>query len=239
MVEIVDRTVLLAGLPFHYREAGSPDAPPVVLLHALGLDARDWDEVTLALAGRAHVVALDARGHGQSARTDGYSFEAMRDDLKAFVDAVGFARFSLVGHSMGGTVAYLFAEQWPERVKRLVIEDTPPPRAMPPRAMGRHEADAIPDEPPQPVPFDWRLLKPIMHQLDEPDPAWWAELPKIAAPTLLIAGGPSSPVPQELLTEVAHLIPNCRLVTIENSGHHVHRTSPAAYLQAVRDFSFD
>src|SRR5579884_4063474 len=144
---------MLGGLPFHYHEAGSPDHPPLVLLHALGADARDWDEITAALADRAHVFALDQRGHGESARTDGYSFEAMRDDLRAFVDALALGRFSLIGHSMGGTVAYLFAETWPERIERLVFEDTPPPRAM-----GTHDADNIPDEPPQPVPYEWRLV---------------------------------------------------------------------------------
>ena len=234
MSEIVDRTVMLEGLPFHYREAGSPGAPPVVLLHALGLDAHDWDAITLALADQAHVFALDQRGHGESARPDNYSFEAMRDDLKAFVDSLSLERFTLIGHSMGGTVAYLFAERWPERVDRLVIEDTPPPVAM-----GRQEAARVPDEPPQPVPFDWRLLKPIMRQLDEPDPAWWADLPKITAPTLLIGGGPSSPVPQEKLAEVAQLIPDCRLTSLGDAGHHVHRAFPDAYVQAVRGFLYE
>jgi pimeloyl-ACP methyl ester carboxylesterase len=83
------------------------------------------------------------------------------------------------------------------------------------------------------------LLKPILRQLEEPDPAWWADLPKITALTLLIAGGPSSQVPQELLTEVARLIPSCQLVTIENSGHHVHQTSPDAYVRAVRGFLYE
>lgn len=232
-MDIVDQTIVLGGLTFHYREAGSPSGMPLILLHALGRDARDWDEIMRALADHAHLFALDQRGHGESARPDAYSFQAMRGDLEAFADALSLPRLNLAGHSMGGTVAYLFAEQWPERVARLVIEDTPPPFA----GGSRDDADP-PDAPPSPVPFDWRLLKPILRQLRDPDPSWWADLPKITAPTLLIAGGSGSPVPQEKLAEVAQLIPTCRLVSIEGGGHHIHQTRPLAYTEVVREFLF-
>lgn len=127
MANLIDRTILLTNLTFHYREAGDSHLPPLVLLHALGTDAQDWDEVALMLAERYHVFALDQRGHGESARPGVYSFELMRDDLKAFADALSLERFTLIGHSMGGTVSFLFAEKWPDRIERLVIEDTPPP----------------------------------------------------------------------------------------------------------------
>jgi pimeloyl-ACP methyl ester carboxylesterase len=234
MLSIIDRTISLEGLIFHYRQAGGPTAPPLVLLHALGVDAQDWDEVMLSLAERYHVFALDQRGHGQSARPESYSFEAMRDDLKAFVDALAIEKFTLVGHSMGGTVALLFAEKWPERIVRLVSEDTPPPFVTTDDAARRFPEP--PDEPPQPVPYDWRLVKPIVHQLSSPDPAWWNDLPTISAPTLIIGGGSNSHVPQDKLAEVARLIPNCRFASIEGAGHTVHRNRPAEFLAIVRDF---
>ncbi|HKV56696.1 MAG TPA: alpha/beta fold hydrolase, partial [Ktedonobacteraceae bacterium] len=187
MTVITDRTISLADLTFHYREAGDATAPPLILLHALGPDARDWDDVALALAERYHVLALDQRGHGESARPGIYSFELMRDDLKAFADALSLERFTLIGHSMGGTVAFLFAERWPERIERLVIEDTPPPFV----SEGLFDDDP-PDDPGEPVPFDWQVVKPIMRQLRSPDPSWWNDLPKITAPTLIIGGGATS-----------------------------------------------
>lgn len=231
MPVLTDHTISLANLIFHYREAGDPAAPPLVLLHALGPDARDWDEVSLALAERYHVFALDQRGHGKSARPGTYSFEAMRDDLKAFADALSLNRFTLIGHSMGGTVSFLFAERWLDRIERLVIEDTPPPR-------GNSKFPEPPDDPGELVPFDWQLVKPIVYQLNNPDPSWWNNLPAITAPTLIIGGGSSSHIPQEELVEVARLIPNCRLVTIEDAGHSVHQNRPSEYIELVKDFLF-
>jgi esterase len=235
MAGLIDHTIELSNLTFHYREAGGPSTPPVILLHALGLDAHDWDDIACTLAEETHVFALDLRGHGQSARADIYSFETMRDDLKAFVDAFSLNRFTLIGHSMGATVALLFAERWPERVERLVIEDTPPPH-------GNSALPDLPDEPPETIPLNWQrnwqAVKSIVRQLYTPDPSWWNDLSKITAPTLLIGGGSTSHVPQQKLAEVAHLIPDCRLVTIEGAGHNVHQSRPEEYKALLRDFLF-
>jgi pimeloyl-ACP methyl ester carboxylesterase len=236
MTVLTDCTISLADLTFHYREAGDPTAPPLILLHALGCDAHDWDEITPILAERYHVFALDQRGHGETSRPELYSFEAMRDDLKAFVDTLSIDTFTLIGHSMGGTVAFLFAEMWPERIVRLVVEDTSPP-FVPTAELARQLPD-IPDEPPNPVPYDWRLVKPIVRQLYSPDPLWWENLATITIPTLIIGGGSTSHVPQEKLAEVAHLIPDCRLVTIEGAGHSVHQNRPSEYNDPLRDFLF-
>jgi esterase len=234
MIPILDRTISLANLSFHYREAGESVAPPVILLHGLRRSANDWDEVTLMLAERYHVFALDQRGHGTSARTEYYSFEAMRDDLKTFVDTLSIDTFTLIGHSMGGTVAFLFTEMWPGRVARLIIEDTPPPFVS--TVEPTQQLPEIPEEPPMPVAYDWRLVKPIVYQLHSPDPAWWENLATIPVPTLIIGGGSTSHVPQEKLAEVAHLVPDCRLVTIEGAGHSVHRNRLSEYLEIVRNF---
>ena len=122
------RTVEAGGIRLAYRVSGPPDAPPLVLLHALGEDAADWDGVTPAFARHWRVYALDLRGHGRSDRPGDYSLELMRTDVLGFLDALALERVDLVGHSMGGVVAYLFAEAHPERVHRLVLEDVPAPR---------------------------------------------------------------------------------------------------------------
>ena len=230
-METTDRSIELHGLPFRYRATGDPLAPPLVALHALGRDAGSWDTVAAALSDRYRFLALDQRGHGESARPGIYSFELMRDDLARFVDALALERFTLLGHSMGGTVAYLFAEEWPGRIERLVLEDTPPPSGGPRRE--------LPAEPPEPVPFDWRLAAPIFHQPSKPDPAWWGRLGEITAPTLIVAGGATSFIPQDQLAEVARRIPDCRLVTIEGAGHHLHDSKPDAFLGLVREFLVD
>jgi esterase len=224
-----DRSVRLDGTVFHYRETGESSGPALVLLHALGENAGDWDEVAAALSDRYRVVAMDQRGHGQSEHTDEYSFDLMRDDLRNFVDALGLERFSLVGHSMGGLVALLFAEEHPGRVERLVIEDAAPPA-------GGGTRPEPPPEPPEPVPFDWRVVAPIRRQLNDPDSAWWEGLPWITAPTLVVGGGSTSHIPREDLEAMSELIPRCRLVTIEGAGHEVHSARHEQFLALLEEF---
>src|SRR5262249_10582943 len=75
------------------------------------------------MRGDYHVYALDQRGHGDSAWTDTYPPEAMPADFAAFADHLGLETFTLVGHSMGGGVAFRYAAEHPERIARLIIVD--------------------------------------------------------------------------------------------------------------------
>ncbi|MGZ4164305.1 MAG: alpha/beta fold hydrolase, partial [Tumebacillaceae bacterium] len=121
------KQIELNGLVFQYRESGDASAPPLIALHALGESAESWDETVACLGAKYRVLALDQRGHGGSARPGTYSYELMCDDLLQFVNRMGLETFTLMGHSMGGVVSYLFAEAWPSRVERLVVEDVAPP----------------------------------------------------------------------------------------------------------------
>lgn len=75
----------------------------------------------------------------------------------------------------------------------------------------------------------------ILQQLNEPNPEWWSRLKDITVPTLILSGD-SSHIPQYKLHEVSELIPNCKLLTIENAGHHVHDDNLTAFLSAVKCF---
>ena len=94
----------------------------MVLLHALGEQAANWDEVAARFATQFRVVALELRGHGASSWPGTYSFTLMRDDVLGVLDALDLHDLVLVGHSMGGTVAYLVAQAQPGRIARLVVE---------------------------------------------------------------------------------------------------------------------
>jgi esterase len=226
-MEIRVKQIELNGLTFQYRESGEPSAPPIVALHALGKSAESWDQVAAVLGEKYRVLALDQRGHGGSARTSIYTFELMCDDLLQFANAMNLGRFTLLGHSMGGTVSYLFSETFPSRIERLIVEDTPPP--FPDKPI------EVPSKPSNPLPFDWQVVPSILRQLNEPNPEWWARLTDIIMPTLIIGGG-SSHIPQNKLQEVSELIPNCELVTIEDAGHDVHDVNLPAFLAAVKSF---
>lgn len=123
-----DRFTTLNGLRAHYVEWGDPQAPPVVLLHGLRSYARTWEAVAAGLAGRFRLIALDHRGRGDSDwdPAGDYRTEAYVSDLEQFADSLALERFTLVGHSMGGTNAIVYAARNPGRVRLLVIEDIGP-----------------------------------------------------------------------------------------------------------------
>ncbi|MFJ5305453.1 alpha/beta fold hydrolase [Streptomyces sp. NPDC088350] len=227
MTVFSDHSIELSHLPFHYREAGDPDAPPVVLLHGLMYDARDWDEIAGFLAEDYRVLALTQRGHGESAWPGAYSFELGCGDLEAFTDSLSLERFTLIGHSMGARVGCVFAEKWPERIERMIWEDTAPVDVDFPEG-----SEAVPGA----APFDFSAATSLVHQIHHPDPSWWNDLRKITAPTLIIGGGSTSYTPQERLAEAARLLPDGRLATIEGAGHLVHRTRPEEYKELLRKF---
>jgi pimeloyl-ACP methyl ester carboxylesterase len=122
------RNIVLRRMRFHFLEWGAPDAPPIVLLHGGHQSAHSWDLVSLHLAQRYRVLALDQRGHGDTewARDVAYSNHEMSLDAGAFIGAVGLGRPILMGHSMGGRNAMLLTRRDPSLLRALVIVDVGP-----------------------------------------------------------------------------------------------------------------
>ena len=122
------RNVVLRQMRFHYLEWGAPDAPPIVLLHGGHQSAHSWDLVSLHLAQRFRVLALDQRGHGDSewARDVAYSNHEMSLDAEAFIGTLGLQRPILMGHSMGGRNAMLLTRRNPSLLRALAIVDVGP-----------------------------------------------------------------------------------------------------------------
>jgi pimeloyl-ACP methyl ester carboxylesterase len=133
MTPVRDETLTLNGLRFHYRDWGSPGAPPLVLLHGGLGNARHWDTLAQSLADRYRVLALDQRGHGESARSPRgqYTPDLITGDFAGFVGELRLSRFPIVGFSFGGHVAYTFAAVHPNQVSRLVMVETFVPPATP------------------------------------------------------------------------------------------------------------
>lgn len=220
------RTLVVNGVRLAHELYGPESGPPVVLLHALGEDARSWRTVAPRLAAERRVYALDLRGHGGSAWPGTYSLELMVSDVLGFLDALGPGTVDLVGHSLGGIVAYLLAQEHPHRVARLVLEDVPAPLPREP---------VSPARPQGPLGFDWDVVTALRPQLDTPDPRWLERLDRITAGTLVVAGGPTSHISQDGVAELARRVPAARMITIP-AGHMVHDEAPEDFTRAVAAF---
>jgi pimeloyl-ACP methyl ester carboxylesterase len=221
-------SVVVNGIDLAYTVAGDIGLPPVVLLHALAEENSAWSVMAEALATEYRVYAVDLRGHGGSSQPGDYSLELMCSDVLEFPRTLNLDEVSLIGHSLGGAVAYLVAETDPARVRHLVLEEPPPPLpAMPPRM--------VPTKPSEPLPFDWRVLDAITRERNHPEPAWWEDLDLITARTLVIAGGNGSHLPQDQIAALARRIPEATLVIID-AGHNVHASRPEAFLAELLPF---
>jgi pimeloyl-ACP methyl ester carboxylesterase len=123
---VLDKTITLNGLRFHYRDWEHAGVQTLVLLHGFSSHSRSWDTFAAAMQERYRVLALDQRGHGETEWTTDYSGERMVEDVDAFVQALDLRRFALLGLSMGGRNAYTYTALHPEEVERLVIVDIGP-----------------------------------------------------------------------------------------------------------------
>jgi pimeloyl-ACP methyl ester carboxylesterase len=120
--------IVLRQLRFHFLEWGRPEAPTIVLLHGGHQSAHSWDLVSLHLAQKYRVLALDQRGHGDSEwpRDVEYSNHSMALDAEAFIEAMVPGKPILMGHSMGGRNSMLLTKRDPSRLRALVIVDVGP-----------------------------------------------------------------------------------------------------------------
>jgi pimeloyl-ACP methyl ester carboxylesterase len=116
------------GLNIHYLEWGEPKGDPIVLIHGWRDHARSWTYLADALQRKAMrppwIIAPDCRGHGDSgwAGTGGYyHFPDYVHDLDCVMDSLKAPAVTLVGHSMGGTISFLYTGACPERVRKLIL----------------------------------------------------------------------------------------------------------------------
>lgn len=215
-------------LALRVRRAAESGHPPAVLLPGTGTTAGDWDEIAEGLSARRDVYAADLRGHGASPWPGEYGIELFAEDVAGVLEQFG-GEVDLIGHSLGGLVACRVAADYPELVRRLVLEDIGVPYPREPNPPARPEVE---------LPFDWRVVEQVRPQIDDPDPGWPAVFARITAPTLVIGGGTASPIPQQHVAELAERLADARLITIE-AGHLVHRSEPEAFLTAVMPFLDD
>lgn len=259
----------MSAVDLHYRRLGPPGATPVVILHGLfgssdnlGSIARELAEPSDA-ASACDVLLVDLRDHGRSPHTSATSYPLMAADVHALVLKLGLRGIVLVGHSMGGKAAMLFAQHWPELLKRLVVIDISPKEHANNQAhivhalrsadlsvgRARKEVEAYIGQhvkEPGVVQF---LLKNL-HWKTEDQLAWRMNVELLArdldailaaigpetvrVPTLFIRGGQSDYILREDMPAIKEQFPNSRVETIPYAGHWVHAQAPDEVVELIR-----
>jgi pimeloyl-ACP methyl ester carboxylesterase len=122
----VSETAQVNGTTLHYVRGGT--GPAVILLHGFPEDWYEYHRVMPLLAKQFTVVAVDLRGIGGSAVTaDGYDAVNMAEDVHQLAEKLHLEHICVVGHDIGGMVAYAFARRYPETCRGVMMLDAPVP----------------------------------------------------------------------------------------------------------------
>ena len=126
----VDRYATVNGLRIHYLDWGSEGKQPLIMLHGIGRVAHTFDHIAPHFAAKYHVIAVDMRGHGDSAwdPKGAYLVEDYTKDIEALAEQLHLRNIVIWGNSTGGRVAQVFAGMHPELVAAVISEDVGPER---------------------------------------------------------------------------------------------------------------
>jgi pimeloyl-ACP methyl ester carboxylesterase len=251
-------------MQLHFKETGQGRA--VILLHGLFGSSDNWHHITLRLAEKFQVFALDQRNHGRSPHHAEMSYPLMAGDVNKFMAARGLEKASVIGHSMGGKTAMQLALQFPRRVEKLVVADMAPRAYAPahdkifaallaldlPSCQTRqHIEDALAPAIPNLV-LRRFLLKNLGR--DAAGSFFWkinlnglaknyvrlgepvAVSAPFTKPALFIRGGKSKYLRAEDEPLIRELFPQSQIQTIAEASHWVHADQPEEFLRLLLGF---
>jgi pimeloyl-ACP methyl ester carboxylesterase len=250
-------------MKLHVREMG--EGFPLVILHGLFGFSDNWQTHAKKLSSYYRIILVDLRNHGHSPWSNEFSYQLMADDLKELIDDLGIKKMHLLGHSMGGKVAMLFAQQHTKSIDKLIVVDIGT-KAYPMHHQhilagmhaidlntitARSQAEAILKEHIDSDGVRQFLLKNLYWK-DKGQLAWRMnievlerEMPEILAalpeketfvPTLFIRGALSNYILDEDFSAIEEVFPEAEFVTIENAGHWVHAEAPEEFMDALLSF---
>jgi len=231
----------------------------LVLVHGAGGSHLDWPAPLRRLRG-ANVYALDLPGHGRSEGPGRSSIVAYRDFLRAFLDAVGLERATVVGHSMGGAIALDFALHYPDRLAGLILVGSGARLRVAPAILTGILSDSEVETAFEATvdlvcdyaygPGATEQLKRLGRQrlLQTPPQVLHGDyaacdafdvmerLGEVRSPTLVIGGTADVLTPPKYSVYLRDHIPGAELVLVDAAGHMVMLEKPEAVSRAISKF---
>lgn len=239
---------------------------PFLILHGYFGMGDNWKSLGNKFAEFYEVHLIDQRNHGRSFHADEFDYEVMVEDLYNYIAHYGLEDCILLGHSMGGKTAMLFAVEYPELIQKLLIADISP-RAYEPHhneilaALNsvdfsvQNSRQLVDEKLSELIPelgvrqfllknvywkekgqLDFRFNLP---SLTENNPEIGEALPSFTSyegPTLFLAGGNSGYITIEEEPIIKAHFPNATIVTIAGAGHWLHADNPISFFDLVIKF---
>ena len=251
-------------LNLNYKEFGQGD--PLIILHGLFGMLDNWQTIAKKLAEHFTVFLIDQRNHGKSPHDDEHSYESMAEDLHDFMTSKWIYKAHIIGHSMGGKTAMLFATEYPDFVKTLTIVDIAPKTYLPghneifnalvsvelEKVKSRKDAESMLEKGIQSPTIRQFLLKNLKREKNG-QYLWKMNLPVIynnyedilksclgeeifEGETFFIKGGQSGYIQKEDIETIQVHFPKAKVETINSAGHWIHAEAPQAFLKMLEDF---
>jgi pimeloyl-ACP methyl ester carboxylesterase len=250
-----------------YIDMGDPKGAPVILIHGYTDNARDWVPLIPYLARKFRLVVVDLRGHGRSDKPECcYARIDFAYDIKLLLDTLHISRADVVGHSLGSLITQVLAEQWPERVRKVVlVSSTAGPRAGTSARkptfdyageIRKLQEPIDPDSPfmiawwdsPKPVNPDF-IRRQRRDAANIPLAVWLAvldqganfadlqrNLPKLTAPALLIWGADDPIMEEEGRQTLRAALPSATVKVFDGLGHNPFWEDPQAVADVINKF---
>ena len=238
----------------------------LVILHGLFGMLDNWQALAKQFGQFFETHIVDQRNHGKSFHAEEHNYELMCADLMNYLDVRGLDKVSLLGHSMGGKTAMMFAAKFPERVEKLVVVDIAPKYYAPhhqeilaglnavenAKVQSRKEADKLLSQHFSELGIRQFLLKNLYWRTKE-DLAFKCNLDVLSKeiqnvgeaifdtavftePTLFIDGETSNYILEEDVELIERHFPDAEIVEIANAGHWVHAENPQDFFDEVSRF---